>query len=430
MTRAADWLEVADARSRILGDMRQLPARELPLLDALGHVLAEEVVAPVDLPLWDNSAMDGFAVRAVDVAGASAAAPARLRVVEDLPAGSHPSREIGPGEAARVMTGAPVPAGADSVIRVEHTDGGTAVGSPNGWVQVLSPADAGRNIRRRAEDVRKSEVVLNPGRVLRPAELGVAASLGRSRLRAVGRPVVAILASGDELVDVDRFDEVVAGRRIVSSNSYALAAQVREAGAEPRVLGIAHDTPESIRMHLEASRGCDVLITSAGVAVGEHDYMLSVLEGLGLELAFWRVNMRPGSPFAFGRVDGLGGVPWFGLPGNPVSSMVVFEVFVRPALLRMSGHSAIFAPTVPARPTGDSRPLPDRDEFLRVRLSENGSGEYEASLTGGQGSGMLTSMARADALLVVPAEASRRRSDGMFSAILLGGSPLRSTPGY
>jgi molybdopterin molybdotransferase len=150
MTRSADWLEVADARSRILGDMRQLPTRELPLLDALGHVLAEEVVAPVDLPLWDNSAMDGFAVRAVDVAGASAAAPARLRVVDDLPAGSSPSREIGPGEAARVMTGAPVPAGVDSVIRVEHTDGGTEVGSPNGWVQVLSPADAGRNIRRRA----------------------------------------------------------------------------------------------------------------------------------------------------------------------------------------------------------------------------------------------------------------------------------------
>lgn len=428
--RAADWLEVAEARELVLGDARTLPAEQRALAGALGHVLAESVLSPVDLPPWDNSGMDGFAVRAADLSGATGDAPVRLRVVEDVPAGARPTRALGPGEATRVMTGAPVPPGADGVVRVEHTDGGTEIGTERASVRVFSEEDAGRNIRSRGEDVRAGEVVLPAGRVLRAAELGVAASLGRSQLRVVRRPVVAILTSGDELVEVDGFAEVRAGRRIVSSNTHALAAQVREIGGEPRLLGIARDRPESVREHLLAASGADVLVTSAGVAVGEHDYMLPVLRDLGARIAFWRVKMRPGSPFAYGRVERLGDVPWFGLPGNPVSSMVVFELFVRPALLRMCGHSNVFPPTVPARLAGAPRPPSDRAEFLRVRLGSAAGGVHEAELTGRQGSGILTSMSRADALLVVPPGCSAGAGGTPLDAILLGGAPLRDLPGY
>jgi molybdopterin molybdotransferase len=425
----ADWLGVAAALDAVLAHADSLPAVHLPLTQAHGHVLAEEVVSPVDLPLWDNSAMDGFAVRGADLTGAAAGNPITLRVVDDVPAGARSGRTVGAGEAIRVMTGAPVPDGADTVVRVEHTDGGTGIGGPDAAVRILSDADARRHVRPRGEDVRAGDRLLEPGRLLGPAEIGVAASVGRARLRVVRRPVVAILTSGDELVDVDGFGRVVSGERIVSSSTYALAAQVREAGAEPRVLGIARDTPESVREHVLAARGADVLVTTAGVAVGEHDHMLRVLDGLGLRLAFWRVRMRPGSAFACGRLAELGGIPWFGLPGNPVSSMVVFELFVRPALLRMAGEADVFAPVVPARPDFPLRAAPERAEFLRVRLHPADAGEYRATLTGPQGSGILTSMVGADALLHLPPE-TQTRTDGSLAAIVLGGRPLRAYPAY
>ncbi|HEX6913269.1 MAG TPA: gephyrin-like molybdotransferase Glp, partial [Longimicrobium sp.] len=346
--RAADWLSAGDALRTVLAGVHPLGTEERPLLDALGSVLAEDAVSPVDLPPWDNSAMDGFAVRAADVRGASAAAPRVLRVVDDVPAGHFASRGVGPGEAIRIMTGAPVPAGADSVVRVEHTDGGRGIGTAEGTVTVVSDVDAGRNVRPRGEDVRRGDAVLRTGTVLRAPELAVAAAVGRARLSVVRRPVVAVLASGDELVPVEEFHEVRAGRRIVSTNSYALAAQLAESGMEARVLGIARDTPESLREHLARAAGCDALVTTAGISVGEHDHVLGALRSIDTEVDFWRVRIRPGSALAFGRVGGLDGIPWFGLPGNPVSTLVTFELFVRPALLRMAGHTRVHAPAVDA----------------------------------------------------------------------------------
>ena len=422
--RAADWLGAREALDRILAGVRPLSAETRPLLDALGRVLAEEVVAEVDLPPWDNSAMDGFAVRAADVEGATAEASRVLRVVDDVPAGRFPARAVGPGEAARVMTGAPVPAGADSVVRVEHTDGGGPVG---GTVAIASDADAGRHLRPRGEDVRAGDAVLAAGTEVGAGAVAVAASVGRDRLRTVRRPVVGVLASGDELVEVEAFDEVRAGRRIVSSNSYALAAQLAEIGMEARVLGIARDTPESLLAHLARTAGCDALVTSAGISVGEHDHVLAALEALATEVDFWRVRIRPGSALAFGRIGGLGGIPWFGLPGNPVSTMVTFALFVRPALLRMAGHRRVHLPTVGARLAGGYAPG-ELTHFPRVRL-EPGEGGTIARLTGSQGSGIGTSMAAADGLAVVPAGAPL--ADGApVRVAVLGGAPLAGEPPF
>ncbi|HET7229793.1 MAG TPA: gephyrin-like molybdotransferase Glp [Longimicrobium sp.] len=418
----ADWLSPADALRRILSAVAPLPTESRPLLRALGCVLAEDVAARADLPPWDNSAMDGFAARAEDVRGASAASPVTLRVVDDIAAGSFPRRALTRGEAARIMTGAPVPEGADGVIRVEHTDGGTGIGTTEGRVTIFKDVDAGKNVRPRGEDVRTGQTVLRAGTVLRAPHLGVAAQLGRAELAVHRRPVVAIATSGNELVDVDGFDQVLAGRKIVNGNSYALAAQVAESGMEPRILGIARDTPESLRAVIEAARGCDALVTSAGISVGEHDHVRGAMDGLETEVEFWRVKIKPGSALAFGRVGGLGGIPWFGLPGNPVSTMVTFELFVRPALLCMAGHTRVHAPTVDAIA---DEPFSARGELMlipRLRL-ETVDGELHARSTGAQGSGIASSMAAADALGILPAGTEVRPGERM-RALVLGGAPL------
>lgn len=420
--RAADWLSAGDALRTVLAGVHPLGTEERPLLDALGSVLAEDAVSPVDLPPWDNSAMDGFAVRAADVRGASAAAPRVLRVVDDVPAGHVASRGVGPGEAIRIMTGAPVPAGADSVVRVEHTDGGRGIGTAEGTVTVVSDVDAGRNVRPRGEDVGRGDAVLRAGTVLRAPELAVAAAVGRARLSVVRRPVVAVLASGDELVPVEEFHEVRAGRRIVSTNSYALAAQLAESGMEARVLGIARDTPESLREHLARAAGCDALVTTAGISVGEHDHVLGALRSIDTEVDFWRVRIRPGSALAFGRVGGLDGIPWFGLPGNPVSTLVTFELFVRPALLRMAGHTRVHAPAVDAVMRDAYSARGELLHVPRVRLSRQADGATSARLTGAQGSGVGTSMAAADGLALVPAGTELRPGDPV-RVLVPGGAP-------
>ncbi|MEX2583407.1 MAG: gephyrin-like molybdotransferase Glp [Gemmatimonadota bacterium] len=396
-----DWLDLGEAVRRVVAGVSALEAEEADLEAAAGRILAHDVIAPIDVPRWTNSAMDGFAVRAADVAGASAQSPVELPVVDDIAAGNFPRITLPPAAAARVMTGAPVPEGTDSVIRVEHTDGGRAIDSGNGTVKIFDPQDAGRHLRRKGEDVREGTVALGKEMLLTPGAIGVAASLGYARLRVIRRPHVALLTSGDELVEVDRFEEVRAGRKIVSSNSYTLAAQLRNAGADVRYLGIAADTPESLREALEGARGCDALLTSAGISVGEHDHVKSVLDELRTKLDFWRVKIRPGSPFAFGRVHGLGGIPWFGLPGNPVSSMVTFELFVRPALLRMAGRSMVFPAAVRVRLLEDVQAQPGLTMLLRVRLERSDIG-WDARTTGPQGSGVLSSLTRADGLLIVP----------------------------
>jgi len=285
-----DFLPVPEALDRILAAVGPLSTERVPLLDAVGRTLAEAIRSPIDQPPWDNSAMDGFAVRAADVEGVSEARPASLRVVDDVPAGAFPTRPIGPGEATRIMTGAPVPEGADSVVRIEHTDQWqqreTAGGVVGRTIQVFSDNDAGRNIRGRGEDLRRGEEVLRAGLALRAPEIGVLATVGCGDVPVHRRPKVAILSTGDELVDLDRYTEVLAGRRIVNSNSYALAAAVMATGCDPVLLGIARDDEASLLDRIEAARGADVLITTAGASVGEHDLVKEVLDQLGFSLAF------------------------------------------------------------------------------------------------------------------------------------------------
>jgi molybdopterin molybdotransferase len=358
-------------------------------------VLAEDLVSPLDLPARDNSAMDGYAVRAEDVRGATPATPRRLRVVEHLAAGAVPSRHIEPGTAARIFTGAPIPPGADTVIRQEDTDLGADT------VAIHLDRDAGGNIRPAGEDIRRGRLVVPAGTQLGPAHLGVLASLAVATPLIYRRPRVGILGSGDEIVDIDQPDLILSGRKTASSNTHALLALVREAGGEPVNLGIAGDAPDSLRAHLEPARQCDLLVTTAGISVGEHDQLRPVLAEMGLELRFWRIRMRPGAPVGFGLLQGL---PWIGLPGNPVSTLVTFELLVRPAIRRLAGHRYPFREAVPVRLAQPLRVGPGLQHFLRaiVSPSPDGGALPEARLTGPQGSGILTSMMLANALLIIP----------------------------
>jgi molybdopterin molybdotransferase len=405
--RAHERLSVQDASARILDGVHALGAERVPLREALGRVLAEDAVSRVTLPPWASSAMDGYAVHGADVARATREQPVSLAVVETIAAGTAPTRRIGAGEAARIMTGAPVPEECDSVIRVEDTDDGRT------QVRILDTRDVGHNVRPLGEDLRAGDAVLAAGAELGPAQIGVLASIGMPSVRVVRRPRVAIVGSGDELVDLDRFDEVLAGRRIVSTNSYTLEALVRECGGEPIVMGVAADTPEAVRELLRsaAASSCDLLLTSAGVSVGEHDHTRGALVALGVQPSIWRVRMRPGAPLGFGMLPAGSSrpLPWIGLPGNPVSAMVTFELFVRPALRRMLGHTRLFRRAIPVvldEPVSTAAAL---THFLRVVLRADDDGRTHARLTGPQGSGLLTSMARADALLVVPED--RRGAD-------------------
>jgi molybdopterin molybdotransferase len=391
-------LTVPEAVAEITRDILPRTGERVALLDALGRVLVTPAVAPYTLPQWDNSAMDGYAVRAHDIEGASADRPVVLPVPETIAAGAFASRPLRPGEAMRIMTGAPIPDGADTVVRVEDTDGGIE------RVSIRNPRDARKNIRPRGEDFREGSVVIAAGTPLAAAQLGVLASLGLSEVDVHRRPVVAIAGSGDELVDLDRFDEVVAGKKIVASNRYTLDALVRQAGGIPLHLGNAADTPDSLRAVLERSRGCDLLVTSAGASVGEYDYTRQVLESLGAKLRFWRVRMRPGAPLGFGTLDGM---PWIGLPGNPVSAMVTFELFARPVIRRMLGHTRLFRRPVPAELEEPVMIGARLMHFLRAVTRVREDGLLTARLTGPQGSGILTSMSTANALLVVPEDRSR-----------------------
>lgn len=395
-----DWLTIRDATRRILDAVTTMEPEEVALLDALGRTLAEDITAPRDQPPWDNSAMDGYAVRAADVRGASDDTPRGLTLVESVAAGAFPTRAVGQGEAIGIMTGAPVPDGADGVIRVEHT---RIVDARH--IDVLDDADAGRNIRARGEDLRAGETVLGRGTFVREGEIGVLATVGRAEVPVARLPRVAILSTGDELVDLDAFDQVLAGRRIINSNSYALAAAATATGAKPVLLGIAPDDVTAIRSRIAgALDDCDALVTSAGASVGQHDLVKVALETLGLRSAFWRVKIRPGSPFSFGLLPRPSGavVPVFGLPGNPVSALVTFEILVKPAIRTMLGRRDVHPRTIQVRVAHDIESRAGLVRFLRVRLLRNVDGMPGAELTGNQGSGVLTSIARADALLIVP----------------------------
>ncbi|MFN2572749.1 MAG: gephyrin-like molybdotransferase Glp [Gemmatimonadales bacterium] len=379
-----------EAARVILERFRPLAAARRPLRDTLDAVLAEDVMSPIDLPPWDNSAMDGYAVRSADLTGRPETA---LAVIETIPAGQFPKKKIEKGQAARIFTGAPLPQGADTVIRQEDTGA-----ESNGRVMIRIARDAGKNIRRRGEDIKHGALVLGAGTALGPAHLGVLASIACDQPLVHRRPRVAFMGSGDEIVDLDRKQDILAGTKIATSNSYTLDALIRRTAAEPLNLGIASDTKESLRAHLRGAMDgtADLLVTTAGVSVGEHDLVREVLQELGGELTFWRIGMRPGAPVGFGI---LGGIPWIGLPGNPVSTMVTFELFVRPAIRRLLGHALPFRRTVPVITREPITLGPPLRHYLRAVVDGG-----EARLTGPQGSGILTSMVRANALLIVPAD--------------------------
>ncbi|HEX6630822.1 MAG TPA: gephyrin-like molybdotransferase Glp [Gemmatimonadaceae bacterium] len=406
-------LPLADALSAVLADVEALPPERIRLEDAAGRVLASAQHAPLTLPAWDNSAMDGYAVRAADVRGASITAPVRLRVVETVPAGRRATRAVGAGEAVRIMTGAPMPEGADCVVRVEDTDGGTEL------VTVRDARDAGRNVRPRGEDLREGDEALPAGTRLDGAQLALLASLGCTHVSVARVPRVAVLGSGDELVPPHRAVEARTSASVVASNGPALVAAIRRDGALPLDLGVVGDDPDAIAQRARHAESCDLLVTTAGASVGAFDYTQRALAELGLELAFWRVAVRPGAQTAFGRLRALGGMRWLGLPGNPVSAQVTYELFARPLLRRMLGLARPHRALVPVTLDAPVRAAGDVTLLLRavVRARDDG---FHAAPTGPQGSNLLTSTARANALLVVPPNTGALAPGARLRALPLG----------
>jgi molybdopterin molybdotransferase len=412
----------AEAARLIISHFQPLEPERRPLREALDAVLAEDVASPIDLPPWDNSAMDGYAIRSVDLTDAET----DLDVIETVPAGQFPAKVVGRGQATRIFTGAPLPQGADTVIRQEDTEEAPPLLQGEGVraVRIRNTRDAKKNIRRRGEDIRKGALVLPRGTALGPAQLGVLASMAHDQPLVHRAPRVAFMGSGDEIVDLDQKADILAGAKIASSNSYTLDALIRRAAAQPVNLGLARDTKESLREHLSGARPsrADLVVTTAGVSVGEHDLVREVLQELGGELKFWRIGMRPGAPVGFGM---LNGIPWIGLPGNPVSTMVTFELFVRPAMRRLQGHGLPFRRTVPVVVTEAITLGPKLRHYLRAIVAG-----AEARLTGPQGSGILTSMARANALLIVPADMPAVPVGTTLQALLLDDPQHVAEPPY
>ena len=400
---ATRTISVDQALERILARLAPLPAVEAALADALGAVLATDVVADRDVPPFRNSAMDGYAVRGADVV----AAPARLRVIGEVAAGTVPAAAVGAGEAMRIMTGAPMPDGADTVVRVEDTDDGRET------VTITKPVPLGVSVRAAGEDLRAGETILREGTVLRPAELGVLATLGRGRIRIVPRPLVIVLSTGDELVELD---EAVGPGQIRDANRYSLAAAARMAGARVESGGIVRDTTEALRSALGAAAArADVIITSGGVSVGDHDHVKPVVDELGT-MDFWSIAIRPGRPLAFGELRGTDHpVPIFGLPGNPVSSLLTFELFVRPALLRLAGRTRLERPRAEARLL-EPIDTPSGLRFFARGIHDPSSGTVRT--TGPQGSGILRSMSLANCLIDVPADIDHVGTGATVTVIL------------
>ena len=394
-TPGRDWdnpeemLGVDDALSLILAEFSPLSGVSMPLLDATGLVLAEDVVAGTSVPPFRNSAMDGYAVRSADTAHA----PVALKVIATVPAGSRTVPSLGPGEAVRIMTGAPVPPGADSVVRFEETDEvQRAAGDCS--VTVSRPARVHENIRDAGEDVAAGSVALNAGARLRPAETGVLASVGAQSVSVHRRPVVGILSTGDELVDLG--DDQPSGT-IRDSNSYMLAAAVKRVGGEPVMMGIASDSAAALKTRLQLVANADFIITSGGVSVGDYDLVKDVLQAEG-QMNIWQVRMKPGKPLAFGRI---GGVPLLGLPGNPVAALVSFEQFARPAILTMLGRKDVRIPTVHAQLAERVENRGQRRHFVRGTLTRE-SGPLLFQPAGVHGSAMLRSVAQSHCYMVVP----------------------------
>ncbi len=415
-------LSVTNAQQCVLEAVAVQGAESVRLEQSLGCVLAEDIRANRDLPPYDVSAMDGYAVRSVDVAKI----PATLKIIEDIKAGDMPTGIVMTGQCARIMTGAPVPQGADAVIRVEDTQALT-----ENKVQINVAVKSGNDIRLQGEGMRNGDVVLTAGSEITPGVIGVLATVKCAQVQVVRQPRVAILSTGNELEDMD---EPVDPNKIPNSNSYALMAQVQALGIEPALLGIARDDPEELAEYLQRGLHFDVLLVSGGSSVGVHDYVRPTIEALGVQMKFWRVAMKPGHPVAFGVLQrNSDGTPKetfvFGLPGNPVSSMVCFEEFVAPALRRMMGHARLYRRTITARLTHNVKHQAGRTEFIRVTLAKE-EGGYTATSTGAQGSGMLLSMAQADGLMVVPADSVGIAAGSEVTVQLLDGTVFQEDAGF
>ncbi len=408
-------LSVVETRAALLARAHALPSERTRLTHALGLALADDVHASVTLPPWDNAGMDGYAVQRADVLGASTESPRTLQVLGTIRAGHAARLVITPGTCARIMTGAPVPAGADAVVRVEDSDRGETT------VRVFADRDvraATGNIRPRGEDIRDGERVAARGDSISPALLGVLASVGAAEVLAHRTPRVVIASGGDELVTVDEIDAVRAGRAIVSSSSYALPALLRATGAEVRVLPTLPDDPERMRDALARAleHDCDLLVTTGGVSMGSHDHVRDVITQLGGRIDVHRVRMRPGGPMSAGHVLGT---PWIGLPGNPVSTLVTAELFVRPVIRALGGHGRVQPTPVMVRLAEDMTAPAALTFYLRVCLERASDGVLEARLSGRQGSNLLTSMARADALAEIEGPTDRVPAGTMVPAVLL-----------
>lgn len=399
-------ISVKEAQDIILAEIVRMRQEKVLLSNALGRVLSDSVTSPLNNPPWDTSAMDGYAVRLSDVVTASRKNPQRLKVVEEIPAGKMPQRKVGRGEAAKIMTGAPLPEGADAVVKVEETK------TEEREVAIFTTPESGEYIRQKGEAIRLGAPVLAKGIRLRSAEIAMLASLGIVVVPVYQKPRIAILSTGNELAELG---ESRGNNKIFNCNGYGLMAQVMEAGGIPVNLGIARDTKEALLEKVKEGSFTDFLLISGGVSMGDYDYVIEVLTALGVKMRFWKVAMKPGKPLAFGM---LAGCPIFGLPGNPVSSMVTFEQFVRPALLFSAGRSDLFRPPVTAKLEKDVHRLPGRRHFIRAIVSIK-NGEYRVRSTGDQDSAILMSLVKSNALMILPPDTGILQAGRKVSVQLL-----------
>jgi len=384
-------ISVHDALTTILDTVSPLAGERIGLLDAVGRVLAEEIRSEREVPPFANSAMDGYAVRWDDICNTTMDQPVTLDVLEVIQAGAVPKQPVTPGTTSKIMTGAVMPSGADTVVKVEETE------EHNGRVWIKRSERPGNNVRGSGEDIQRGQVVLEKGRVLRPADIGLLASVGRSLVLVRQCPRVAILSTGNELAEVD---DALRPGQIVNSNAYTLATAVREAGGIPVPLAIARDTLEEIRAALGEAVRHDVVLSTGGVSVGDFDFVKQAMDELHMHRLFWQVAQRPGKPLTFGLLRER---PYFGLPGNPVSALVCFYLYVYPALRRMAGHAKLFFPTVHATMGAEVAKAKGLTEFIRCRVT-NEHGHYTVHSTGNQSSGVLSSLSLGEGVIIGPAE--------------------------
>jgi molybdopterin molybdotransferase len=417
-------LTVEEALQKILSEVNVLETESVHIMDSLGQVLAGDIVSDINVPPLDNSAMDGYAVRSEDTRGAGQETPKTLKVIDTVIAGGISKKEVTPGTAIRIMTGAPVPRGADSVIQFEDTDDeknrdASSNRSPD-RVNLFAETRPGQNIRLAGEDIAKGKQVLRKGTIIRPAEIGLMASIGHSRVNVIRRPVVAVLSTGNELVEID---EKLSEGKIYDSNAYSVAGLVKRYGCIPKILGIARDDEKDLARKLKLAQDADMLLTTGGVSMGDYDMVKDIIARDG-EMVFWKVRVKPGKPLAFGKIKGRDkngkpkSIPHLGLPGNAASCMVSFELFVRPALLKMMGKKNLIKPFVEAIIENTVKNDAGRRIYDRAIVQKR-DGHYYARLTGPQGSGILTSMSLANGLVLIPEEIEKVNVGDTVQALML-----------